>query len=95
MRFITNRLGVIYKGRIVELGDTEKIFRHPLHPYTQALISAIPQPDPLTERSRVTSKYDPAMHHYEQEEPTLAEIEPEHFVLGSREEIEAYRRQLP
>ncbi len=94
MRFITNRLGVIYKGQIVELGDTETIFRHPLHPYTKALISAIPQPDPLTERDRVTTPYDPSVHHYGQEQPQLTEVEPGHSVLASREELEAWRKAL-
>ncbi|MBP3728734.1 MAG: ATP-binding cassette domain-containing protein [Lachnospiraceae bacterium] len=94
MRFITNRLGVIYKGRIVELGDTEKVFRHALHPYTKALISAIPQPDPLTERDKLVYKYDPGVHHYETDQPDWVEIEEEHFVLANQEELEQYRRQL-
>lgn len=52
MRFITNRLAVIHKGRIVELSETEKLFAHPLHPYTKSLLSAIPQPDPLSEKGK-------------------------------------------
>ena len=94
MRFITNRLGVIYKGKIVELGETETVFRHALHPYTKALISAIPQPDPLTERDRITTSYAPSIHHYEQDPPALTEIEPGHFVMANQPELEAYRAQL-
>ncbi len=94
MRFITNRLGVIYKGRIVELGETETVFRHALHPYTKALISAIPQPDPLTERDRITRRYDPSVHRYDQFPPSLIEIGPEHWVLANEEEAEQYRREL-
>ena len=94
MRFITNRLGVIYKGRIVEMGDTEKVFRHALHPYTRALISAIPQPDPITERDKITYRYDPSVHHYEHSEPKLTEIEPDHLVLADEKEAEEYRKAL-
>ena len=94
MRFITNRLAVIYKGRIVELGETETIFRHPLHPYTKALLSAIPQPDPLTEPDRVPLVYDPACHHYETDPPQWLEVEPEHFVLANREEFQEYQKEL-
>ena len=94
MRFITNRLGVIYKGQIVELGETEKVFTHALHPYTRALISAIPQPDPLTERDKVVYRYDPSVHHYENDPPKWTEIEPEHYVLANEEEIASYREML-
>ena len=94
MRFITNRLGVLYKGQIVELGDTETVFRHALHPYTKALISAIPQPDPATERTKKVYRYDPSVHHYEKDKPVWVEIEPEHFVLGNQEELEQYRKDL-
>ena len=94
MRFITNRLGVIYKGRIVEMGDTEKVFRHALHPYTRALISAIPQPDPITERDKITYRYDPSVHHYEHSEQKLTEIEPDHLVLANEKEAEEYRKAL-
>lgn len=52
MRFITNRIAVIYKGVIVELAETEELFRHPLHPYTKVLLSAVPVPNPRVERKR-------------------------------------------
>ena len=52
MRFICDRIAVIHKGVIVELADTEKLFEHPLHPYTRSLLSAIPMPDPGNEDQR-------------------------------------------
>ena len=88
MRFITNRLGVIYKGKIVEMGDTEKIFLHAVHPYTRALISAIPQPDPMTERGKSVFRYDPSVHHYENDPPEWTKIEDDHYALINREEYE-------
>ncbi len=94
MRFITNRLGVIYKGQIVELGETELVFQHALHPYTKALISAIPQPDPLTEREKIVYRYDPSVHHYETDKPKWVEIEPKHYVLANEAELAEYRKQL-
>ena len=94
MHYITNRLAVIYKGQIVEMGDTETVFRHALHPYTRALLSAIPQPDPLTERDRITERYDPSVHHYDQDPPSFTEIEPGHWVLANREEADACRSVL-
>ncbi|MBS6324211.1 MAG: ABC transporter ATP-binding protein, partial [Clostridium sp.] len=64
MRFICDRIAVIHKGVIVELSETEKLFAHPLHPYTRALLSAIPMPDPESEREKVLEVYDPSCHHY-------------------------------
>ena len=93
MRFITNRLGVIYKGKIVEMGDTEKVFRNAVHPYTRALLSAIPQPDPLTERGKTVYRYDPSVHHYENDPPVWTEIEEDHFALINGEEREALGKE--
>ena len=54
VRFITDRLAVIHKGKIVEMAETEKLFRNPLHPYTRALLSAIPLPDPSKGKEKST-----------------------------------------
>ena len=94
VRFITDRTAVIYKGKIVELGETEKLFNHPLHPYTQALLSAVPEPNPLKERTKQVKVYDPAVHNYEQSPPSFVEIEEGHFVLANEEEVARYKEQL-
>ena len=94
VRFISDRVAVIHKGKIVELAETEKLYSHPLHPYTRALLSAIPQPDPLTERVKKVEVYDPSCHHYETDKPRWIEIEEGHFVLANQEEEEKYQEVL-
>lgn len=95
VRFICNRIAVIHKGKIVELADSEELFLHPLHPYTRALLSAIPQPDPIAERSKQLLVYDPSCHHYSAENPAKwQEILPGHFILASDEEMAQYQKQL-
>lgn len=94
MRFICDRIAVVHKGKIVEMADTETLFRHPLHPYTRALLSAIPQPNPDLEKKKVLEVYEPSCHHYENEQPVLTEIEPGHQVLANSEELEKYKSML-
>ena len=94
MRFICDRIAVIHLGKLVELSETEELFRHPLHPYTRALLSAIPQPSPDFARSGELVAYDPSVHDYSQDPPVWTEITPGHFVLGNRREIEGYRKEL-
>ena len=94
MRFICDRIAVIHKGLIVEMADTEQLFRHPLHPYTRALLSAIPQPNPDVEKHKVLEVYDPTCHHYETNPPAWMEIEPGHHVLANDEELADYRGRL-
>lgn len=90
MRFITDRIAVIHKGRIVEMGETEELITHAIHPYTRALLSAIPMPDPKHEREKKLLIYDPEMHHYDREEPRWLELRPEHFVLASEREAKEW-----
>lgn len=94
MRFICDRIAVIHKGVIVELAETELLFAHPLHPYTQALLSAIPMPDPISERKKVLKIYDPGIHDYTTDPAVWTEIEPGHFVRGNQAELEGYRTVL-
>lgn len=94
VRFITDRVAVIYKGQIIEMAETEKLYKNPLHPYTRSLFSAIPLPDPRRQRSKVLEIYDPSCHDYENMPPKWVEIEPEHFVLGNEREIEEYMKAL-
>ena len=94
MRFICDRVAVIHKGLLVELADCEKLFAHPLHPYTRALLSAIPQPDPVRERNKQLEIYDPRMHDYSVDKPVWEEIEEGHFVLGNQKELSEYRARI-
>ncbi len=90
VRFITDRIAVIHLGKIVELGDTEEIFSKPLHPYTRALLQAVPLPDPRREKGKKSIPYDPSCHDYGSEGPAWTEAFPGHFVLGNGEEIGAW-----
>lgn len=90
VRFITDRTAVIYKGKIVELAETEKLFENPIHPYTKALLSSVPEPNPFIERNKTVLVYDPKLHEYEKNPPSFVEIEPGHFVLANELEVEKY-----
>ena len=94
VRFICERIAVIHKGKLVELAESEQLFAHPFHPYTRALLSAIPMPDPVSERKKKLLVYDPSCHDYTVDKPVWAELEPGHFVLGNGKELEEYRKQL-
>ncbi len=93
VRYISNRIGVIYKGRIVEIATSEELFNYPLHPYTRSLISAIPLPDPRLEKNKVLFTYDSAVHDYSDGDTLeLTLIGHDHYVYGSQKEIEEYRK---
>ena len=94
MRFICDRIAVIHKGRLMELADTETLFRHPLHPYTKALLAAVPVPSPDDRRQGSPEVYDESMHDYSVDLPAWHEIEPGHFVRANQAEIAAYTRRL-
>ena len=94
MRFICDRIAVIHKGNIVEMAETEKLFAHPLHPYTQALLSAIPMPNPVLAKQRKLKVYDPKCHDYSVDKPVWTKIEAGHFILGNQKELVEYRKEL-
>ncbi|HWO98032.1 MAG TPA: ATP-binding cassette domain-containing protein [Bacillus sp. (in: firmicutes)] len=94
VKYISDRIGVMYRGRIVELAPSDELYRNPIHPYTKALLSAIPQPDPDSERTRVRQVYDPSVHNYGGEEPILREIIPGHFVSCSESEFAQYEADI-
>ena len=94
VRFICERIAVIRKGKLVELAESEQLFAHPFHPYTRALLSAIPMPDPISERKKKLLVYDSACHDYSVDKPVWAELEPGHFVLGNQKELDEYRKLL-
>ncbi|RKV66452.1 MAG: ABC transporter ATP-binding protein, partial [Streptococcus sp.] len=84
VRFISDRIAVIYKGVIVEVAETEELFNNPIHPYTKSLLSAVPIPDPILERKKVLKVYDPDQHDYSVEKPEMVEIKPGHFVWANK-----------
>ena len=91
VRFISDRIGVIYKGRIVEVAEAEELFNFPLHPYTHSLISAIPIPDPELEKNKVLYTYDPSIHDYSEDKPEFVCVGHDHYVYGNKKEIAQYR----
>jgi len=94
MRYICDRIAALLGGVLVELADTETLYSRALHPYTRALLSAIPQPDPAKERGKVLLTYNPGIHDYRENPPLWCEIEPGHFVRGNQAELDAYRERL-
>ena len=95
VKYFCDRIAVMYFGNIVELASSDELFKNPLHPYTRALLSAIPKPDPLSEKERKRYIYVPANEHdYSKEAPSLVEITPGHFVMANTEELEKYRKVL-
>lgn len=95
VKYFCDRIAVMYFGEMVELATSDELFRHPLHPYTRALLSAIPKPDPLSEKQRQRIVYNPSKEHdYSKEAPTFTEILPGHFVLANKAEIEKYKKMI-
>ena len=95
VKYFSDRIGVMYYGTLVEVADSEELYKHPIHPYTRALLSAVPQPNPLTERKRVRLVYEPEKaHDYSKEQPQMTEVFPGHFVYASPSEVEAYRKEF-
>ena len=95
VKYFSDRIGVMYFGKMVELADSDELFKNPLHPYTRSLLSAIPLPDPIYEKQRVRITYNPlAEHDYSVNPPTFREISPGHFVSCNDAEEEKYRTML-
>ncbi|MBM7693954.1 oligopeptide transport system ATP-binding protein [Peribacillus deserti] len=92
VKYISDRIGVMYYGKLVELASSEELYKNPIHPYTQSLLSAIPLPDPESERTRKRIVYNPNVHNYsEGEELEMREITPGHFVYCSEKEYKQYK----
>ncbi|WBW95373.1 ABC transporter ATP-binding protein [Oceanirhabdus sp. W0125-5] len=95
VKYFSDKIGVMYFGKLVEYADADELYNNPLHPYTKSLLSAIPIPDPLTERNRTRISYNPAeVHDYSKEQPELTEVRPGHFVYLSKSEVEKLRKEL-
>ncbi len=95
VKYFSDRIGVMYFGKLVELATSEELFKNPLHPYTKSLLSAIPLPDPIYEKQRQRIVYNPlASHDYSKEAPSLREVAPGHFVQCNTEEFERYKTEL-
>lgn len=92
VRYISDRIGVIYRGQLVEIAPAEELFSFPLHPYTRSLISAIPIPDPVLERSKTLLRYRPTVYDDPTDMPKLVDIGHDHQVFGSEKELAVYRQ---
>ena len=95
VKYFSDRIGVMYFGKMVELASSEELFRNPMHPYTRSLLSAIPLPDPIYEKSRQRISYNPlAEHDYTVDKPSFREISPNHFVMCNDAEFAKYQSEL-
>ncbi len=95
VKYFSDRIGVMYFGKLVELAPSDELFKNPLHPYTKSLLSAIPLPDPIYEKQRVRIVYNPlAEHDYSVDKPTLREIKLGHFIQCNNAEFEKYKKEL-
>ena len=95
VKYFSDRIGVMYFGKMVELATSDELFKNPLHPYTRSLLSAIPLPDPIYEKNRKRIVYDPLREHdYSVDKPTFREVSPGHFVSCNQAEFERYQAEL-
>ncbi len=95
VKYFSDRIGVMYFGKMVELATSDELFKHPLHPYTKSLLSAIPLPDPISEKKRKRITYNPlASHDYTVDQPSMREVAPGHFVRCNDAEFKEYQRIL-
>lgn len=95
VKYFSDRIGVMYYGKMVELADSDELFEHPFHPYTRSLLSAIPLPDPAYEKSRKRIVYNPlAEHDYSEDKPSFREVRPGHFVQCNEAEYQKIMAEL-
>ncbi len=95
VKYFSDRIGVMYFGQMVEMATSDELFQNPLHPYTRSLLSAIPLPDPIYEKTRKRSFYNPRTEHdYSRQQPSFREVKPGHFVMCNDEEFARYQQQL-
>ena len=94
VRFIADRIAVIHLGEIVEIADSETLFLYPIHPYTVSLLSSVPMPDPVVERTRRHIDYDPSQLDQSGAPRSMHEIRPGHFILATDSEMEKYEARV-
>ena len=94
VRFIADRIAVIHLGEIVEIADSETLFCYPIHPYTVSLLSSVPMPDPVVERTRRHIDYDPSVLDQSGAPRSMQEIRPGHFILATESELEGYKKRI-
>ena len=95
VKYFCDRIAVMYYGKVVELASSDELFKNPLHPYTKSLLSAIPKPNPIIERTRERILYRPQeVHDYSKDLPTLKEIKEGHFIYCNNAEFEQYKQEL-
>ena len=95
VKYFCDRIAVMYYGNLMEVATSDELFKHPLHPYTRSLLSAVPHPDPNVERTRTRIVYNPMTDHdYSQQKPVLREIIPGHFVRCNDEEEARYLKEI-
>jgi len=95
VKYFSDRLAVMYFGKIVEMTTSDELFAHPLHPYTKSLLSAIPYPDPHYEKQRKRIEYNPTLtHDYTVDKPSMREITPGHFIYCNDKELAEYKKEL-
>ena len=87
VKYISDRIGVLHLGHLLETGTTEEIFEHPIHPYTRSLLSAIPLPNPVVEKRRVAETYDYATSGIDYSKGTRHHVEGSHYVKCTDEEF--------
>ena len=93
VKYISDRIGVMHWGKMLEIGTSDDVYNHPIHPYTKSLLTAIPEPDPESERNRIHEEYDPSVE-LDGQPREMREITPGHFVLCTEGEAEAYKKEL-
>ncbi len=95
VKYISDRIGVMYKGRMLEVADADTIYNNPIHPYTKSLLSAIPHSDPLYEKTRTRFGYDPKKEHdYKKEKAQINYVSEDHMVYCSPEELERWTKEV-
>ena len=94
VRYFSDRIGVITEGRIVEIAETEELFRNPLHPYTKSLLNSVPIPDPIIEKNKVVDPTNSTYHAEYTDQHKLREVAPGHLVMCTEEELERFRKEI-